>query len=434
MNKLESIFKSFILDKNINIKARFLIAVSGGVDSMSCLFIAKKLGLNIGVAHVNYMLRNKESENETSLIESFCNKNNIPLYVHYNNTQEYSRINKLNIQSSAREIRYKFFDNLVEKLNFDYIITAHHNQDNIETFFINSFRGTGLLGLNGIPNKRNNILRPLLLVNKKEIINYSKINDIPFNNDSSNKDTKYDRNYIRNKIYPTVERRFSNAEQGLKKTIGLLQKDYKLLITLLEEKIAPFITHKNGNIIIDSNNNLSLDFWYHYFSKYGFSYSQIDNLINKKHQSGKILFNDNFTIYIDRDTWVIKKNIYINELSYLLKKNQSIKFPITLMCSIENKPIAIKKDTNIAYFDINKLSFPLTLRKWKQGDSFHPFGMKGKKKISDFLIDRKVPLYKKDDVYVILSNDKIIWLIGYRISDNFKIDASTETSYVLQVN
>jgi len=434
MKKLESIFKSFLLENKININAQFLIAVSGGVDSMSCLFITKKLGLNIGAAHVNYMLRGIESENETSLVEYFCNKNNIPLYVHYNNAQEYSSLNKLNIQSSAREIRYRFFETLVEKLDFDYIITAHHNQDNIETFFINSFRGTGILGLNGIPNKNNNILRPLLSVNKNEILNYSKVNNIPFSNDSSNKDTKYDRNYIRNKIYPAVENRFSNAENGLKKTIGLLQKDYKLLITLLDEKIAPFITHKHESIIIDSNNNLSLDLWYHYFSRFRFSHSQINNLINKKHQSGKVIFNADFTIYIDRDTWVIKKNKFRNDKSYLLKKNQSIKHPFSLLCSSKKMPIIIKKDSNIAYFDINKLTFPLTLRKWKQGDYFNPFGMKGQKKISDFLIDNKVPLYKKDEVYVILSNNKIIWLLGYRISENFKIDDCTKESYLIKIN
>ena len=434
MNKLESIFKSFILDNNINIKSRFLIAVSGGADSMSCLFIASKLGIKIGAAHVNYMLREKESENETSLVESFCKENNIPLYIHYNNTKEYSRKNKLNIQSSAREIRYKFFDNLIEKLNFDYIITAHHNQDNIETFFINSFRGTGLLGLNGIPKKRNNIIRPLLSVNKKEIINYLKANNIPFCNDSSNKEIKYDRNYIRNEIYPIIETRFSKAEKGIKNTIELLEKDYKLLINLVEEKIAPFISHKDGDIIIDSDNKLSLDLWYHYFSKYNFSYSQINNLIDKKHQSGKILFNNDFTIYIDRKNWVIKKNNFKNDVTYLLKKNQSIKHPISLLCLTEKTSTIIKKDSHIAYFDINKLKFPLTLRKWKQGDYFHPFGMKGKKKISDFLIDNKVPLYKKNEVYVILSSDKIIWVIGYRISDNFKIDASTEKSYIIKVN
>ena len=225
-------FKKYAIDKD----SKFLVATSGGVDSMTALFIAKKQGLNVCAAHVNYALRAEESDSETKLITKFCKQHQIPHFVLHENADQFAKKNQLSIQEAARKIRYNYFNALIVEHEFNYVVTAHHKEDNIETFLLNAIRGSGTKGLSGIPSQRAHFIRPFLTTSKKEIIDFATENNIPFSIDSSNLDSKYDRNFIRNQIAPLLKERFPSFSSGFELTIENINSERVLLDQLIQEK------------------------------------------------------------------------------------------------------------------------------------------------------------------------------------------------------
>ena len=230
MNTIKNKFLDFFKENNISFEAKLLVGVSGGIDSMVCLDLARKCNKNVFVAHVNYKLRGKESDRDEKILKNYCLQWNIPFYIFT------SSIDKTkNIQTEARKIRYSFFDEILKKEGLDFIVTAHHLNDNVETFFINSLRGSGINGITGIPNKRNNIIRPLLSVNKKEIINYSKANKLSYGEDSTNTLSDYKRNFIRNEILTLINEKFEGAYNKINDTILNINRDKQLLNNLIKK-------------------------------------------------------------------------------------------------------------------------------------------------------------------------------------------------------
>ncbi len=432
MNDLINIFSKFLSEKNINSESFFLVAVSGGIDSMVCLHIAKELNLKIAVAHVNFQLRNNESDLDAELIENYCNEHNIPFHLLVKNAKEYSSEHKTSIQEAAREIRYDFFNSLIDSSKYQYVITAHHHNDNIETLFLHLNRGAGLKGLSGIPSVRDVFLRPLLSVNKEKIIEYVKHHEIPFRDDSSNKDLKYDRNFIRNVILSKLSKRFPDFEKGVKSSLTAINEDHSLLMSLIHEKIKSFVKQEGNSFYITPDQSISMLTWFHYLKRFGFNHSQVTDLLEYQHQSGMKFISKSYVLYVDRNNWIIKRHEDNNENIYAVKKNGSIDLPIKISCSTIKRPENLKCPPEIAYFDIAKLNFPLQLRKWMPGDVFSPLGMKGKKKVSDLLIDTKTPLPDKDITYVLLSNNKIIWVIGKQISENHCVRQTNNTIYKIK--
>ncbi len=410
-------FKAFFENYKIPLKSKFLIGVSGGVDSMSVLNLAIEAKLNIEVAHINYQLRGEESKKENKIVKDFCNKYSITLH------SKYCKINySENIQNEARKIRYEFFNTILIGNKLNYIITAHHKNDSHETFFLNAIRGSGLKGLKGIPEIRGNIIRPILGFTKSDLLKYVELKNIPFNHDSSNFENKYNRNFIRNEIIKKLYNRFPSFEKGLTKSIENIKKDYTLLRQLVDKTVLPFIEKKEDNLTIYYNNNIPELCWFYFLRDFGFNFDQVSLWIKKKHQPGKQIINDKFRLIKDRDCWIISPvKESLNRQVFKINENQNINFPIKLRISKEMTNSPIQKNHNIGLFDLNKITFPLTIRKWKNGDYMTPLGLRGKKKISDILIDKKISIIEKENIYVLISNHEIIWLIGHCVSENYKV-------------
>ena len=429
-NIIEKYFEFFHHNK-IDLKSKFLIAVSGGLDSMTVLDISKKCGLEISAAHINYGLRGEENIIEKKLVEEYCKNKNIKLY------NKDAQLNKSeNLQNEARKIRYDFFNEIIHQNKLDYIITAHHQNDNHENFLYHAIRGNGISRLKGIAEKNGNILRPALRFTKTILKDYAQKYKVPYSIDSSNKSIKYDRNFIRNEILKKIGKRFSNYQKGLSNSIKFLKDDYSLLNQLIKELLKNQIEINGDQIILTPNLSISNKVWLYYLKNFGFNHLQIENWIKNKHQSGKYIESENYQLLHDRGKWILHHKVYNNENSKIfhLEKNKSINNPIYLKGQIDNESIIDKSNPNVESFDASKLHFPLKLRKWNNGDYIHPLGMSGQKKVSDILIDKKIALNDKNNVFVLLSKNEIIWVIGHVISEKFKITKSSKKIYRLEIS
>ncbi len=425
-NNINKEFLAFFKQNQIKTNSKFLVGASGGSDSMALLDIGLKAGLNISVAHVNYQLRNEESERESFIVKQYCLENKLNIYY------KEAKINLLkNLQNEAREVRYQFFNDLAEENKIDYILTAHHQNDNHETFLLNALKGNGIGSLKGIPERNGIILRPLLQFTKTQLLMYIQENKIIYETDSSNLTSKYDRNFIRNEVFQKLQNKFPKFEQGLTNSINFLREDYSLLNQLVEEIIQPLLTEKKDHTLINFNNHIPRQAWYHFFKKFGFNYSQINNWLESNSQSGKFIESSTHRISKDRKKWILSKKTInkINNKIFYIKKNEKIESPIKLTGHKSDNLSLEMSNNNVEFFNFSKLDFPLKLRKWKRGDKIQPLGMKGSKKISDVLIDFKISNLEKENIYVLESNNDIVWIVGFLISDKYKLDKSSSIYY-----
>ena len=411
-------FKKHIDQNFLKLKEnKFLLAHSGGVDSSVLFDLFLKLDLQFGLVHCNFNLRGNESEDDYNFVKEIADSNKKIFFYKKFNTIKYSTLNKKSIQLSARELRYNFFLKILEKENYKYIVTAHHLNDQLETFLINSSRGTGLRGIIGIPSNNNNLLRPLLIFSKDKILDYAKKNKIKWREDSSNKENKYLRNFIRNKIIkdwikydPELINKFSNTLKNLNST----HEAFKVIIKKFKKDY--FVENGNGYYIsIKELTKLNpIDFYlFQLFEAYGYSNTKdLSNLINS--QSGKYLLSKSHRLTKGREVLILSKikNLSKDEFYWNLKKsfNIPIELKIVKNNNFDNKTISLNK---------NDLKLPLIVRKWKIGDFFYPKGMKGKKKISKYFKDEKFDINQKENQWLLCSGDNILWVIGKRADRRF---------------
>ena len=411
-------FKKHIDQNFLKLKEnKFLLAHSGGVDSSVLFDLFLKLDLQFGLVHCNFNLRGNESEDDYNFVKEVANSYKKTFFYKKFNTIKYSTLNKKSIQLSARELRYSWFLEILEKENYKYIVTAHHLNDQLETFLINSSRGSGLKGIIGIPSKNNNLLRPLLIFSKDKILDYAKKNKIKWREDSSNKENKYLRNFIRNKIIkdwikydPELINKFSNTLKNLNST----HEAFKVIIKKFKKDY--FVKNRNGYYIsIKELTKLNpIDFYlFQLFEAYGYSNTKdLSNLINS--QSGKYLLSKSHRLTKGREVLILSKikNLSKDEFYWNLKKsfNIPIELKIVKNNNFDNKTISLNK---------NDLKLPLIVRKWKIGDFFYPNGMKGKKKISKYFKDEKFDINQKENQWLLCSGDNILWVIGKRADRRF---------------
>ena len=411
-------FKKHIDQNFLKLKEnKFLLAHSGGVDSSVLFDLFLKLDLQFGLVHCNFNLRGNESEDDYNFVKEVANSYKKTFFYKKFNTIKYSTLNKKSIQLSARELRYSWFLEILEKENYKYIVTAHHLNDQLETFLINSSRGSGLKGIIGIPSNNNNLLRPLLIFSKDKILDYAKKNKIKWREDSSNKENKYLRNFIRNKIIkdwikydPELINKFSNTLINLNST----HEAFKVIIKKFKKDY--FLENRNGYYIsIKELTKLNpIDFYlFQLFEAYGYSNTtDLSNLINS--QSGKYLLSKSHRLTKGREVLILSKikNLSKDEFYWNLKKsfNIPIELKIVKNNNFDNKTISLNK---------NDLKLPLIVRKWKIGDFFYPNGMKGKKKISKYFKDEKFDINQKENQWLLCSGDNILWVIGKRADRRF---------------
>lgn len=420
--------QKFIAKNNLFTKKNnILLALSGGVDSMVLLHLLKSCGYNISAAHCNFGLRGKESNDDEKFVKEICQQWNIEIYLKRINTNAYAKKHKCSTQEAARNTRYAWFNQLAQNNKFDFIVTAHNANDTIETFLINLIRGSGIKGFSGIPLKNNNIVRPLLFAKRNDIETYAQKHKIPFRNDSSNASLKYTRNKIRLNIIPELKKINHGFEEVILKEIELMQQTNVF--------IEKYIQHEFKNLCKQEKNTLKINVallkktyspaltLYHLLNKYSFSPNCISDIINSiESQPGKRFYSSTHTLIKDRKYLMLSeiKNEKLQE-KIITNRTKKVSSPISLSFSKITKPEKISSNPSIAFLNAEKIEFPIKVRKWKEGDYFIPLGMKGKKKLSDFFIDQKIPLNQKQEIYVLESNGEIAWVIGLRISEKFKI-------------
>jgi len=428
-------FKSFIRKNRLFQKTdRILLAVSGGIDSAVMADLFCRSGFTFGIAHCNFGLRGKESDSEEVFTGKLAGKYKVPFFTKRFNTSGYAAEHRISVQMAARELRYTWFEHIRSSEKYDFIATAHHLDDQVETFLINLVRGTGISGFHGILPKQGFIIRPMLFAYRKGIADYAGANGIRYRDDSSNLEDKYVRNKIRQKIIPLLEELNPGFTKTLNAEITILRGWEQAGKKEIEREISGLLKKKEGKTIVDikalKNSYPHELYAWEILSAYGFNSSVVaDILSNLDGISGRTFISPTHRLVTDRDTLIIQpvpagKE---NPVRMVSRKVKSLNSPLKLKFSVLDytKKVSIPLGKEFASLDYDKLNFPMEIRKWQTGDSFHPFGMKGKKKVSDLLINEKVSLPDKENTYVICSSGKIAWVIGRRIDQRFRITSKT---------
>lgn len=418
----------------------FLLAVSGGLDSVVMAEMFRRSGYNYGIAHCNFQLRGQESNGDENFVKELAAKARVPFFHIQFDTVTFCKDNKLSVQMGARQLRYEWFEQVRQENGFDYLVTAHHADDAIETFFINLLRGTGISGLHGIKARNEHIVRPLLKFYRKEMEEFATANQLKWRDDSSNNSDKYERNKIRHHLLPLLEKINPGAKESITSTIENLAKA-ELLLNDTIKKITYRFTNIEGERIripftFFKEFTHSDIYLYEIIKEMGFNYAQCQQIVaNSKGQPGQLFLSATHRLVIDREKLIIEPysgpnnhfEIEINEATneLLLGKYKYIFNTVEKTADFQ-----ISTDARIAHLDFDKLKFPLKIRNWKEGDRFYPLGMDKPKKISDFLVDNKVSLPDKEHVYVLVSGNEIAWLIGYRPDERFKVTKGTKKVYL----
>jgi tRNA(Ile)-lysidine synthase len=417
---------------------KILLTVSGGLDSMVMLHLFRQAGFTIGVAHCNFQLRGEESKADEALVKMACVEGGIPFHCKHFETETYAQAHGVSIQMAARTLRYSFFNDLVKEENYSYIATAHHLNDNLETVLLNLVRGTGMDGVTGIPVKHLNIVRPMLFATRESILEYATLNRLSWREDSSNASNKYHRNLLRNEVIPLLRKINPGLEHSFGNSLERLKGSAALAHQSLQQFKDEAVTEKDNRLYIDGEKlerqvSPVVILW-ELIKDRGFNFDQCREVINLRHQTGKVFYSNSFQLTIDRDKYVISPLRVIEDIDVAVDAHATTVERAHQKLIIEvadSAQLSTVKDPLVGQFDFDKVTFPLTWRKWKQGDRFVPLGMQSQKKLSDFFIDLKVSLPDKEGITVLESAGEIVWIVGYRISDKFKVTA--HTSGILRV-
>ena len=416
---------------------KILLTVSGGVDSMVMMALTAAAGYRFGVAHCNFQLRGKESDEDEVLVEREAMRHGVEFYnKRFDTTGEMERTGE-SMEMAARRLRYEWFYELCDKYGYTAIAIAHHSNDSIETFFINMLRGTGLRGLTGITTQAGRIVRPMMFATRKDIHDYAVAHRIPFREDSSNRSTKYLRNKVRiglvpmlkeiNPQFTTIMRRniarLSQAQDFINSAIDLVKGESLEhnggIHTLMVSKIRP--TLPRNYVIYEILN-----------SEYGFKGDVVDALCHAldADATGRRFYSREWVAVVDRGGVVISPISEDDDCEVVVERDTIRSYAggsvlFYNYCDIDLIE-SLDMGENVALIDADKLQYPLRVRRWRDGDWFVPLGMSGRKKVSDYLIDKKVSLAEKSRQFVLLSGDDIVWIIGRRLDDRFCITKSTE--------
>lgn len=390
------------------------VAVSGGIDSMVLLHLFKITGHNITAVHVNFGLRGEESDKDESFVKDRCAHLEVRCLAKAVSTKNYATAKGISIQMAARELRYEWFSELTKSNAGAVVATAHHLNDSGETMLLNLVRGTGLDGLTGIPVKNGNIIRPLAFATRDEINEYAAEHSIIWREDESNLDDHYQRNFLRHRVMGLLKEMNPSLDETMSKNFSRLGAERELM----ERSLAGL----KENYLLDGDNNVripkkALENFIHksgvllrLIEPFGFNFSTAESIVAAMNgQPGKVFFSKTHQLVVDRQDLIIG----------------SLAFEIADVEFRETSDTTFTHDPDVAYIDADKIRFPVIRRKWEEGDSFQPLGMKGKKKVSDYLIDEKVSVVEKQSVTVLLSGDDIVWIVGRRLDDRFKITPQT---------
>ncbi|MFO7827152.1 MAG: tRNA lysidine(34) synthetase TilS [Bacteroidales bacterium] len=433
-------FQKFIELNDLCLKDdKILLGVSGGIDSIVMMHLFRILGYNIAIAHCNFQLRGDESDQDEEFVARLAENYQIPFHAARFNTEEIAEKEGISIQMAARDLRYEWFDELSLNNNYNYIAIAHNKNDLIETFLINLSRGTGIKGLTGIKHKSGKIIRPILFASRDAIEKFCHDNNFEYREDSSNQTTKYSRNLIRHEIIPAFESINPSFIDTMVDNINKLKDTEEIYAKNIKTAFTHTTSEKDQKIYFSIDKIKALEpietYMFEFLSPYGFSVSQINDIISSLEGiSGKQFFSPTHRLIKDRSDLILEEISFTQPKQYFIDDGtEQINIPSELSFKrIEKQDdFSIKTDKNIAQLDYHKLEFPLTLRKWNKGDYFMPLGMKNLKKLSDFFIDNKISIADKENIWILESGNKIAWIVGMRIDERFKI--TDTTSQILEI-
>ena len=427
-------FLNYINSEKLFIKNdRLLLAVSGGVDSVVLCDLCFKAGFNFKIAHCNFKLRGEESEKDAELVKHLAELYSVEYFQKDFDTENYVLENKVSIQVAARELRYNWFDFLLKENHLNKVLTAHHANDNIETILMNLFKGTGIDGLRGILPGNGKICRPLLFATKDQIKNYAIDNSLVWREDFSNSSEKYTRNYFRNKLIPLLEESLPGFSKNMMENAERF-RDIEILYDLSKDRILKRLI-KNVNdevhLPVEGLKNMPANqtILFEIVKQYGFNSKQLPYIMQLLYsETGKFIESNSHRIFKNRKWLIINSKTSEREDNIVIEKSdvEIVTNKFKLNISETQAPASFQNNLNIALLNNELIKFPLILRKWKQGDYFYPLGMKRKKKLSKFFIDKKLSISDKENIWVIESDKKIIWVVGQRIDERFKIQPQTK--------
>lgn len=415
-------------NKLIHQDAKIIVALSGGADSVALLDVLLQLKYNCIAAHCNFHLRGEESDRDALFVKKLCKDYNIELHINNFDTRAYAASNSISIEMAARELRYNWFEKIRRESQADYIAVAHHRDDSIETILLNFIRGTGIRGLTGIPPKNEFVIRPLLSVSRDEILKYLDKRDLFYVNDSTNNEDIYTRNKIRLKVLPLLETINPSIRNTILSTSEHLSQVEHVYSDYLQKAKQRVFDGKQINIDLLRKQIEPKALLFEILYSYGFNGDVVKQIyFSLDHQSGKQFYSESHKLVKDREYLLLSELNQVKNLSSYSLPEEGIEIPIVLKVEkIHSSEFCIEKNPDVLYLDYSKISFPLTLRKWSRGDWFIPFGMRGRKKISDYFSDNKFSVLDKENTWLLCNEKDIIWIVGHRSDDRYKISDSTD--------
>ena len=433
--------KTLLAEHSIDLsRKRTLLAVSGGMDSVVMVALFHQLGFDFGIAHCNFQLRAEESDGDEALVRALAHQYRVPFFHTRFDTAAYTQEKNVSTQVAARELRYDWFEQIRSTNRYDYIATAHHLNDNIETVLHNFIKGTGIKGLRGMLVKRDRLIRPMLSLRREDIEAFRQEHQLDYREDSSNVSDKYTRNKIRHHLIPLIEEINPGFEAGFADRL----KVFADLETLYQNKLLKtnkqLFEQRGGDVYIPIRKLKKLSdrrtILFEYLLPKGFTVSQVDDILSVlDSESGKQFLSPTTRIIKDRQFLILTELSQTDFTAVMIQADhRAVRLPDADMTIEVTERVSIKKEKAYAYLDIDKLEFPLILRKWKKGDYFYPFGMAmKKKKLSKYFKDQKIPIHEKETIWILESGKKIVWIAGERIDERFKVTRQTKSVMTIKL-
>jgi tRNA(Ile)-lysidine synthase len=441
MNKItaDSVHQVLITECGLNPHSKLLLAVSGGMDSMVLLDVLVKSGFYCEVAHCNFKLRGEESDLDEQLVLRRCQNLGVKSHVKSFQTREFAASNKISIEMAARELRYNWFEELLHTQGLHGVLTAHHGDDAIETFFLNLSRGTGVRGLAGIKMVNGHVLRPFLNWSREALLKYSQENEIIYRHDKSNNDERFLRNKIRHQVIPVFKEMNPSFFETMKGNFNRLDEAQAIVEEEVHKLRDNFVVEEHGHLLIPisriEEHTRPAILLFELLRPFGFNADVIAGILDSlKGIPGKQFYSATHRLIRDRYNLILLEKADKHESEMTINSDTEELFePLHLVLRRFVKPELFAFSTNprLIHLDADLVDFPLILRKWKQGDVFKPLGMDGFKKLSDFFVDQKWSIHQKEEAWILESGDDILWIVGHRIDDRYKI--TRQTKHVLSI-
>jgi len=436
-------FKDFLVDQELCRDGdRILLAVSGGIDSVVMAHLFRAAGYDCAIAHCNFLLRANDSDRDEAFVKDLAAYLEMPVYVRRFEVDREVQKRGISVQMAARDLRYKWFEELLAEQSMDLVATAHNRNDSVETFFLNLSRGSGIRGLKGIAPRREQIIRPMLFATRQDIVRFQQEEAIKFREDVSNFETKYQRNKIRHDVLPVMQEINPGFVESVHRSMSQLDEMYAIYRDSIEEQRKALFREKEDRILIDLGELGELQpiktWLFELFSPFGFSRSQCEGIEQiMQAGSGRCSLSPTHQLYKDRDQLILIPSVSKSFDRYYLDgpdKPSSLPFPMDMDVIDREELGPIPADPHIACLDLDEVQFPLTIRHWKPGDYFYPLGMNQMKKLSDYFVDNKIPVPEKNSTWLLASGKKIVWIMGQRIDHRFRITPDTKRVLLLRLH